>query len=446
VSGPSPEQVVGLVGARRVGLPACWVVGEIEIRDLPDCPRELEIRFELLLELGERPLSVEAVAEQLHVLHGRLGREHPCERHAGDPGPGEIAEVVGHARVVDDLGYPLGVRSLRGVEDLREGRLHGAALRVDQAVGEDDGVASLLLEGDQRPDDQRVRLSLVEGEQLIGDATIARASRLRAVVGLVVGVGAVVACVNVRASERVQQVRNVEHAVEVTVLLGCEERRRARPTRRLITGLEHEVALRRAGIVRPVPVESFQRELEVAVADVERHRHPRAQVHQVDRVVGEVVVVAAVTGDHVREVERRALWRALSPEIERHRDRREGAPTLQTVEPFARVALDRRRGHVARVDTKPCSARGIGPGRRVVGQRDVRQRLVREIEPNGRPRTCWRATEIERRLAVASNEEEEDEARPAEEGSHGRSVVRRGDERCPPQATRGAWQPDGLRQ
>jgi hypothetical protein len=97
-----------------------------------------------------------------------------------------------------------------------------------------------------------------------------------------------------RAGVGVVEVRAVERAVEVGVVVGEEGLRRDGALARLVDGVEEQVALGDARVVRPVFVELLQRVVVVARAEIERDRDARREVDEVDGVVGEVVVVALV--------------------------------------------------------------------------------------------------------------------------------------------------------
>ncbi len=115
------------------------------------------------------------------------------------------------------------------------------------------------------------------------------------------------------------------------------------------------------------------------------------QVDQVDRVVGEVVVVALVAPLEVGEVERGALvvlvLRVAPVDIEARPEIGANVPQPSICEKRSRACRSMAGGRdEARVEAEAGAARRVGPGRGVVGQRDVGERLVREVEAHRRAR------------------------------------------------------------
>jgi len=163
-----------------------------------------------------------------------------------------------------------------------------------------------------------------------------------------------------------------------------------------------------AGVIAPrlvSSVEPLERVLEVPGSEIERHGDAGLEVDQVHRVVGEVVVVAAVPSADVRQIERCVRRGPIPLEIEGDAERHERAPALELIEPLARVPLDVGRRDQAGVDPEARAARRIAPRRGVVRQRNVGQRRVREVEAHLRSGPGRRAAEVERSALVAGSGE-----------------------------------------
>jgi acetyl-CoA carboxylase biotin carboxyl carrier protein len=148
----------------------------------------------------------------------------------------------------------------------------------------------------------------------------------------------------------------VEPPVEVGVLAGVEA---TVAVAVLVEGLQEQVALTAAGVVGVVAVAVLRRVDEVAVAHIERHGDARAEVDQVDRVVAQVVVVAAHPAGEVGEVE---------VVVEGDGERLEGSPAVEAVEALAELRLEGGRSHEARVERSPVGEVLGREGRDVVGE------------------------------------------------------------------------------
>ena len=336
----------------------------------------------------ERAGAVQAVAQPTHVVHRGLGGEAPQERHAIQARPGEVTEVGGDGGVVHDLTHARRARALGGVVDELERRLDRVAEPVDHPVGDHHRVPGHLVERQERPHQQRIGLALVPGEQPVGDAAVAAAALREAGGGVVVARARGVADrVGAGAGGGVEEVRPIEHPVEIGVVLGRVGADGAAVG--LVDGLEQQVAFGHPGVVGPVAVEALQRVVEVARPHVQGRRHAGVEVDEVHAVVGEVVVVALVPRAEGGQVERGSVVPVVGAalgEIERHRDGREGAPALHLVEAGARLLLELGGRDEAGVDPQAGARGGVGPGRRVVGEGDLGQGLVSEIEPHRRAR------------------------------------------------------------
>jgi hypothetical protein len=269
-------------------------------------------------------------------------------------------------------------------------------------------VGAALLQRPQRLEDQRVRLALVEREQVVGDALVpGEGGRGQAV-----------------ARARVVEVRDVEHAVlvdvlarvkdavAVSVLVGLLEQPLV--VERVVVEREQDVAaeLQPVAVGRqlvrdPLPV-LVAGDGEHTSAQVERHllavaRAVRVDVEQEHRVVAEVGPGVAVA--QVEDVERR---------VEPGGDRQPGREAVHLVEPLAHPPLMRRLGRRQRhVQPAPGRLGPDQPRRRVVRQRDLRQRGRQRLPHHGRPTRPRRRREALRRRPAEARHEAQQQHLPS---------------------------------
>ena len=333
-----------------------------------------------------------------------LRRERPGEGDVLEAGARDVAEVVGEALVLQHVGDARDATALRGMMDALERRAHRLTVVAAQAIGEDNRVLGLLLERDDGPDDERVGLALVPGEEVV-DARDPLVS---------------------------QGIRVIEDAVEVAIERGAVGR--LGEACALLGGLEREVALAGLGIAREVAERIAHHHGVVAVAHVEEDGQPGGEVDDVDRVVGEVVLVALHPRGDVLEVDGGGQRIGAGRAVEGDADGRGDPPALHRGEVLARVALHEGGRDQAHVDAASGSARGIGERSDVVGERDLGQRPVRGVELHDRPVAVRRpAQPVGRGVDPAGRAQRQDAGRGDEERGavgrevHGMPAFRRGD-------------------
>ncbi len=318
------------------------------------------LRGDVLDPVGEAqgsqwPAAVEAVADQLQIARGRLRGERPGVRHVRQP----------HARrqVPEQR---LQLARLRAVVDAGVRRGDGLLVEAAHPRGQHHRVHALLRERHHRPQDERVRRALVEGEQVVG----------------------------LRPQRVVRQLR-------------MEEVRRRAGHR------EEQVERARVRVVEEVLTRVVQGVGEVAAIEIQRGGRAGLQIDQVDAVVSGVGVVLAVV--EIEDVE--VL-------VERHRDGREGPEAIERVEQGTGVALELRGSDQRGVEAKPGRAVRIGARRQVAREGDLGQRLVEEVEGDERPAGVlrWRQA-FERRTARASDEKKA-QATSHREGAKERRLLR----------------------
>ena len=258
------------------------------------------------------------------------------------PGVGHVFQLAGPRQVREQR---LQLGGLRAVVDARVRRDDRLAVGAAHLVGQHHRVLVLLRERHHRAQDERAGGPFVKGQEVVG----LRAQR-------------------VVRQLRVEEVcRRAGHRKEQVESAGVR-------------------------VVEEVLPRIVERVGEVPAVEVQRRGGSGREIHEVDAVVPGVGVVLAVV--EVEDVE---------VPVERHRDGRKGPEAVEGVEQAAQVALELRRRDERGVDAQPGGAGRVGPGGEVVGEGDLGQRRVREIERDPRPARLlrWRKA-FERRALPAS--------------------------------------------
>ena len=313
-------------------------------------------------EAREGPFAVESGAQGLEFVGHGAGREGPGE---GDvPGTEPVAfQEPGHRS--QRLGLLAGIHA-------GEGGFDRLATLAHEAVREDHGVGTPLLQGPQGAQHERVRLPLVPGQQVVRNAPVMGwgARRLGGAGGGILEVRAVEAPVEVGVLERVELAVSVPVLVEL--LVDPVVRRGVRIQREVDVAAADQVPVRGLGVGR-------------ASAAREEHRREPTPPH----VQRDLFAVARALGVHVQHKEGIVAevvvleGRPDAPErqggIETHGDRGVGPETVVSIElrsDFALVVRDRARGHVE----SPTRRRArIQTSRLVVGQGNLGKRQGLEV-------------------------------------------------------------------